>query len=647
MAEEKYLRLLAGKYPTMEAAASEIVNLKAICCLPKGTEYFFSDIHGEYEAFLHLLRSASGMVRSKIDDAFSRTISEEDREQLASLIYYPEDFLAALKLEGKKREDWKKITIFRLVEVCKEVSGKYTRSRVRKQLPEEYAYIIDELLHADNDIDKERYYGEIASALVEIQVADSFIIALCGVIRSLCIDRLHIIGDIFDRGPRADIIMNELMAYNQIDFQWGNHDISWMGAASGCKALVANVIRMAISYNNFDLLEDGYGINLRALSEFAAKVYRDDPCKVFLPHLLDENKYDPVDKHLAAKMHKAIAIIQFKLEGQLIKRHPEYEMEDRRMLEAIDYGEGTIQIEGKAYPLRDRLFPTVDPADPTALTREEEDLLNVICASFRHSTLLHEHMRFLYSHGSLYKCYNNNLLFHGCIPMREDGSFESMETARGKELAGRELLDYINRQVVDAYFLKPGTKKKENACDFMWYLWCGRKSPVYGKSKMTAFEGYFIKRGEIHKEIFNPYYELSKSRDVCERILEEFGLGDRERTHIINGHVPVKEGENPVKGGGKLFVIDGGISKAYQSKTGIAGYTLIFNSHGLNLAEHRPFDPSRRQENTSRVTRVETMPFRLMIHDTDLGVLLHERIEDLKQLVECYRTGLIRENSQD
>lgn len=651
MSENKYLRLLAREYPNMEAAASEVVNLSAIRCLPKGTEYFFSDIHGEYEAFLHLLRSASGVIRFKINEVFSRTISEEELDQLAALIYYPEEYLGKITLTGAALEDWQRITIFRLVEVCRAVSSKYTRSKVRKKLPPEFAYIIDELLHADNDVDKERYYGEIANAIVDNGIAGTFITALCDLIRALSVDRLHIIGDIFDRGPRADIIMEELISFHDVDIQWGNHDISWMGAAAGNQALIANVVRMAVSYNNFDLLEDGYGINLRALSEFAAAVYQDDECSRFLPRVLDENKYDTmITRQLAAKMHKAIAVIQFKLEGQLIRRHPEYEMDDRILLEAIDYDKGTVTIGGETYSLMDVSFPTVNPRNPLELTRGEKELMRVLTASFRHSSLLHKHIRFLYSRGSVFLCANQNLLYHGCIPMEEDGSFTTIQFPGGKSCCGKELFTHINQIVNRAYFDKNGTKEQSYASDFMWYLWCGSKSPLFGKSKLSAFEHYFLDVPELTVERYNPYYKLSQKEEVCNRILEEFGLGGKPGAHIINGHVPVKikEGESPIKAGGKLFIIDGGISKAYQSKTGIAGYTMIFNSHGLDLAEHTPFSKEMMMDfrsNTPRVTRVETAPYRLTVRDTDEGAALEERIQDLRKLIRAYRKGEIRENT--
>lgn len=642
MRDLAYLKLLAREYPTIKAASSEIINLTAIRGLPKGTEYFFSDLHGEHEAFIHLLRSSSGIIREKIKETFGYIIPEEEQMELANLIYYPEQVLNMVGMANKDTDDWKRINIYRLVQICKEVSSKYTRSKVRKKMPQEFAYVIDELIHVDYNADNKRvYYSEIIRSIIDIDIADKFIIALCELIQNLTVDNLHIIGDIFDRGPRADLIMNELMHFHDVDVQWGNHDISWMGAATGNLACICNVLRIAISYNSFDVLEDGYGINLRPLSMFAASTYYQDACERFVPHILDQNIYDAVDPGLAAKMHKAIAVIQFKVEGQIIKRHPEYEMNDRLLLEQVDFEHGTVTVGGCEYPMRDMYFPTIYPQDPLQLTKEEEELLHTLQLSFKHSDLLHKHVKFLYSHGSLYKCYNKNLLYHGCIPMREDGSFDEM-VADGVAYSGRSLMDYIDKQVQNAYFLPEGARGKEAARDFMWYLWCGAKSPVYGKAKMTTFEHYFIESKETHKEAMNPYYKLSIKEEYCNRILEEFGLPVKGG-HIINGHVPVKikDGETPIKANGKLYIIDGGLSKAYQSKTGIAGYTLIYNSNHLALAEHKPFLPGK--ENTPRVTIVEKMKTRVMVGDTDLGRELAARIDDLKELVNAYREGILKE----
>lgn len=642
MKDLAYLKLMAREYPTIKAASSEIINLTAIQGLPKGTEYFFSDLHGEHEAFVHLLKSASGIIREKITETFSHIIPEKEEVELANLIYYPERVMNQLEMSGLATGDWQRVTVYRLVQICKMVSSKYTRSKVRKKMPPEFSYIIDELLHVDyNDDNKRIYYNEIIRSIIDIRVGDKFIIALCELIQNLTIDNLHIIGDIFDRGPRADIIMNELLQFHDVDIQWGNHDISWMGAATGNLACICNVLRIAISYNSFDVLEDGYGINLRPLSMFAARVYREDSCERFTPLILDENIYDAVDPGLAAKMHKAIAIIQFKLEGQIIKRHSEYEMSGRILLEAVDFERGVVRLEGKEYPLLDKAFPTVDPKDPLKLDKEEEELLHTLQLSFKHNELLHRHIRFLYSHGSMYKCYNSNLLYHGCIPMKEDGSFDEL-VMDGKAYSGRALMDYVDRKVQNAYFMPEDSRESEDARDFMWYLWCGAKSPVFGKGKMTTFEHYFIEDPATRKEPMNPYYRLSVKEEYCNKILKEFGLS-QTGSHIINGHVPVKikEGESPVKAGGKLFLIDGGLSKAYQSRTGIAGYTLIYNSNHLALAEHKPFDPAK--ESTPRVSVVENMKKRVMVADTDKGAELAGQIADLKELVAAYREGIIKE----
>lgn len=642
MRDLDYLKLLAKEYPTVRLACSEIINLRAIMGLPKGTEYFFSDLHGEYEAFLHLLKSSSGIIREKIRQTFGYIISEEEQMELANLIYYPDRVMNKMTLAGKNTEDWQKVTIYRLVRICKEVSSKYTRSKVRKKMPLEFTYAIDELLHVDdNDENKKVYYSEIIQTILDVEIADKFIIALCELIQNLTIDNLHIIGDIFDRGPRADIIMNALMRFHDVDIQWGNHDISWMGAATGNLASICVVLRIAISYNSFDVLEDGYGINLRPLSMFAANVYRDDPCLRFQPKILDENIYDAVDPGLAAKMHKALAVMQFKMEGQIIKRHPDYQMEERMLLNHVNFEKGTVSIGGKEYPMLDMNFPTVDPKDPLRLTAEEEELLNTLALSFKHSELLHRHIKFLYSHGALYKCCNSNLLYHGCIPMKKDGNFEEM-VIDCVSYSGKALMDFIDQRIQKAYFLPETDPEKAKCRDFMWYLWCGAKSPVFGKDRMTTFEHYFVEDKATHKENMNPYYRLSQEEEYCDKILKEFGLPTKG-SHIINGHVPVKikDGETPVKAGGKLYVIDGGLSKAYQSKTGIAGYTLIYNSHHLALAEHKSFDPTK--ENTPKVSIVEKMKRRVMVADTDMGVILAAQIEDLKELVHAYREGILKE----
>lgn len=639
--ENKYLRLLARDYPTVDSVASEMVNLSAIKSFPKGTEYFFSDLHGEYESFLHMLRSASGMIRKKIDIVFAKTVESSEREKLANLIYYPEKEIKRLTSKNLITDEWRRLTIYRLILVCEAVSAKYTRSRIRKRVPPDLVYILDELLNVTDDINKDFYYDEIINTIIDTQIAESFIESLCNLIQSLAIDKLHIIGDIFDRGPRADIIMDELMKREDVDIQWGNHDISWMGAASGNAALAANVIRISMRYNSFDLLEDGYGLNLRALAVFAADVYKDDDCKLFYPNILDDNIYDPVDVKLAAKMHKAITIIQLKLEGQLINAHPEWNMDSRNIFSRVDFENGVVEENGKIYKLKDMNFPTVDKSDPLKLSEGEEELIKVLVNSFRHSEKLHKHMKFLFSHGSMYKICNQNLMFHGCIPFNDDGSYATVNIA-GKEYCGKELLDTIDLMVDKAYF----GGHNRNECyerDFMWYLWCGSVSPLYGKDKMAFFERIFLEDDELHKEHYNPYYTLYESPDICSTILNTFGI-DEKKGHIINGHVPVKikDGESPVKADGKLFVIDGGISKAYQSSTGIAGYTLIYDSHSLSLAEHKPF-VSGQSEHTPEVHIVEKMESRVNVADTDRGKEISEKISDLRELLEAYRNGIIKE----
>ena len=643
MRDLDYLKLLSKEFPTVKAASSEIINLKAICGLPKGTEYFFSDLHGEYDAFIHLLRSASGVIREKINETFDLLISEEEELALANLIYYPKKGVQQAKKDGRFNEDWQKITIYRLVRICKQCASKYTRSKVRKKMPKEFAYIIDELLHVDyNDDNKKVYYEEIIRSIIDGGIGEEFIIMLCDLVQNLAIDNLHIIGDIYDRGPRPDIIMEELMRSHDVDIQWGNHDISWMGAACGNLACISNVLRIAIRYNCFDLLEDGYGINLRPLSVFAERVYGNDPCEIFMPKSLDENIYDSVDPVLAAKMHKAISIIQFKVEGQIIKRRSEFDMNDRLQITCIDFAKGTVAIDGKEYPMKDMLLPTVDPKDPLKLTKEEEELMRTLQMSFKHSTDLQRHIKFVYSHGGMYKCCNSNVLYHGCIPMKENGEFDELKI-NGIIYSGKRLLKYIEDIVKMAYFLPDGDPMKEWCMDFVWYLWCGPKSPVFGKDKMATFESYFVADKATHKEHMNPYYKLSQKEEICDKILKEFGL-PVTGSHIINGHVPVKlkDGESPIKGNGKLYVIDGGLSKAYQPKTGIAGYTLIFNSHYLALAEHKPFDPN--QESTPKVEIVERMQKRVMVADTDIGKRLKAQIEDLYELVAAYRGGVLKEN---
>ena len=644
MRDIDYLKLLSEKYPDSGAAGAEIIRLQAISELPKGTEYFFSDLHGEHRGFSYMLRSSSGIIRAKISETFGDLMSEEDQLDLANLIYYPRIILPKVRKAGKDNPEWQRLTINRMVQLCRMISHKYTRAEVRKKIPQEYAHAIDELLHQDvQDPDKKLYYREIVQSIIEIGAGHEFIVALSHLIRDLSIDSLHIIGDIFDRGPRPDLIMDELMHFHDVDIEWGNHDADWMGASAGNEACIATVLRIGISYNSFDVLEDGYGINLRPLSMFASKVYVDDPCECFIPHLLDLAEYDSVNPDLAAKMCKAITVIELKLTGQLIKRHPEYDLSERLLLDRIDYSDYTVTINGKKYELKDRNFPTVDPEDPCRLTESEQELMNTLRLSFMHSEKLSEHIRFLYSHGSLYRVANGNLLYHGCIPMNEDGSFQSFQTKDGT-FSGKALMDYLDRKIREACFLneEEEPERKQDAVDLLWYLWCGPRSPLFGKERMATFEHIFLSDPELSKEPYNPYYSLIDRAETAERILSEFGLTSGN-SHIINGHVPVlvKKGESPVKAGGKLFVIDGGMSKAYQKHTGIAGYTLIYNSHHLALAAHRPYTEGA--ENTPEVEIVEKMPKRVLIRDTDKGKLLLQKISDLKELLAAYAAGTLGE----
>ncbi|MBE6724055.1 MAG: fructose-1,6-bisphosphatase [Ruminococcaceae bacterium] len=641
----RYLTLLSQEYPTAEAAASEIVRLSALRTLPKGTEYFFSDLHGEYDSFSRLLRSASGMIRAKIDLVFEKSLSSAERSALAELIYTPEAILKELNQTGRIDTEWRSLTLYRLILVSEAVSAKYTRAEVRKKMPGAFRDIFDELLNVTDDVDREYYWTELISSILSTGVADDFIAALCALIRSLTVDRLHIIGDVFDRGPRADRIMDELSAFEHVDFEWGNHDVSWMGAASGNPALIANVIRIALSYNSYDVLEDGYGLNLRPLSVFAAEVYGNDPCSLFYPHTLDDVVYDSVEHSLTAKMHKAVTVIQLKLEGQLLKAHPEYGLDARRVFERADFRSGCALIGGKSYPMRDTNFPTVDPDDPLRLTDGEAELMRILASSFHHSLKLNEHIRLLFAKGSMYRTVNGNLLYHGCIPMNEDGSLCAVsvpdpETGGSIALSGKALLDALDTLARTAYFGSYGSPEQTAARDYMWVLWCGPDSPLYGKDKNAFFERTFLSDDEVKEERYAPYYRLSKEEEFCGRLLSEFGL-DPERGHIVNGHVPVlrAEGQSPVRAGGKLFVIDGGISKAYRTKTGIAGYTLIYDSHSLRLAEHTP------EETTPSVSVVEKMPRRVNVADTDYGAELLLRIDELRALLSAYRRGVIKERS--
>ncbi len=649
--DTEYLRLLSEQYPTIQSACSEIINLRSLLKLPKLTEHFMSDIHGEYESFLHILKNASGVIKDKISDIFSRTLSEHDRQILATLIYYPERKLDLIKNQVTDINDWYKITLYRLIDICRLLASKYTRARIRKLLPEDFGDIIDELIHANTDPgnDKENYYNTSIMSIIELGQADKFIVAISHLIQDLAIGTLHIIGDIFDRGPRADIILDTLIEYHSVDIQWGNHDISWMGAAAGSLACIANVLAISTKYTNFDCLEDGYGINMRPLTVFALETYGDDPCDCFIPRNPNKVLISKHDTLFWAKMHKAIAIIQFKLEGQIILRHPEFRMQNHLMLDKINFTDGTITIEGKTYKLKDTNFPTIDPADPYKLTPQEEELMLSLRTSFLHNEKLQRHVKFLYSKGSMYLSYNNNLLYHGCVPMNEDGSFTEVNL-KGHNVSGKALLDMAELIARDGYFAPHNSEDKAYGEDFLWFLWCGCYSPLYGKNKMTAFERYFIADEETWTEIKDPYYRLVENPKICDKILKEFGIDPKSFAHIINGHVPVKikKGESPIKAGGKLLVIDGGLSKAYQAQTGIAGYTLLFNSHGLLLSEHDAFESvslaiKEEKDIHSTLDVIDPAPRRLLVEDTDRGKAISKKIDDLNALVTAYRRGIVKE----
>jgi len=651
----EYLKLLARQYPTVQSACTEIINLRAIQNLPKGTEHFLSDVHGEYEAFQHILNSASGVVRVKIDELLGSTVPRSDRDQLATLIYYPEEKLEEIERETEDMREWYRITFHRLIDLCCLVSAKYTRSKVRKAMPPEYAYIIDELIHTHyekNEADKRDYYENIINTIIDLDRASNFLIQLCELIKRLAVDHLHLVGDIFDRGPGADVILDSLMAYHSVDIQWGNHDILWMGAASGSRTLVATVLANSLRYNNLEVIETGYGISLRPLSVFAEEFYRSCDISRFEVKVAkeDEDKISDRDRLLCARMHKAISMILFKLEGQKLQRNPSFGMADRLLLDKIDYGSRTVTIDGTAYPMLDTDFPTVDPADPYALTPEEDTLINTLTRSFQRSEKLQRHVRFLYSKGSLYRVYNGNLLFHGCIPMHEDGSFMSFSLMGCEGLSGKAFLDYADQVARRAYYNKPGSPERQQGMDFLWWLWAGRNSPIFGRDRMTTFERRFIADEATHVEAKNAYYHLYNDPAVCEGILKEFGL-EGPHCHIINGHVPVKskKGESPVKGGGKLVVIDGGFCKAYQKTTGIAGYTLIYNSQCFRLVAHEPFvgKSAAIQKNwdiasTSQV--FERLESRAMIRQSDVGQRLQCQIDELLDLVAAFRSGAIVES---
>lgn len=643
----QYLKSLAKQYPTIAAASTEIINLQSILNLPKGTEHFLTDIHGECEQFNHVLKNGSGAVRGKIDEEFGNTLSQRDKKSLATLIYYPQEKLEIVMAEEDNLEDWYKITLHRLVQITKRVSSKYTRSKVRKALPKDFAYIIEELITEKAELeDKEAYYNEIIHTIIKIGRAPEFIIALGNLIQRLVVDHLHIVGDIYDRGAGPHIIMDTLSQYHSVDIQWGNHDIVWMGAASGHLACIANIIRMSARYGNLDTLEEGYGINLIPLATFALDTYADTDCGQFA--IKYNTDYNTKDLSLDMKMHKAIAMIQFKLEGQLIMRRPEFSMQDRLLLDKIDYEKKTIQIDGKTYDMKDTDFPTVNPENPYELTPEEEQVMDRLKHAFTRCEKLQRHVRFLFSKGGLYKVHNSNLLYHGCVPMDEEGNFSKV-TVFGKKYSGKALYDILDNYARKGYYSTQDIHEKSKGQDIIWYIWSGPNSPVFGKDKMTTFERYFIADKETHVEIKNSYYRLMDNEEVINRILEEFGL-DTNLSHIINGHVPVelKKGETPIKCNGKLLIIDGGFSKAYQGKTGIAGYTLIANSHGMRLVAHEPFESTeaaiqKESDIFSDSIMIETALVRKRVADTDIGKELKASIGDLEELLKAYQTGTIVE----
>lgn len=642
-----YLEQLSEMYPTIGKASSEIINLQAILNLPKGTEHFVSDVHGEYEAFSHVLKNGSGAVRKKIDDVFGETLNNSDKSALATLIYYPREKMELVKKEESDMDSWYKATLYKLIEVCKTVSSKYTRSKVRKALPEEYAYVIEELITEKPEVlNKEAYYESIINTTVELGTAEEFIVVLSELIQRLAVDHLHVLGDIYDRGAGPHLIMDRLCKYHSLDIQWGNHDIIWMGAAAGNLACIATVVRNCIRYGNLDVVEEGYGINMLPLATFAIKAYKDDPCSRFVFKVAPSGA-DNMESDLIKKMHKAIAIIRFKLEGQLIKKWPEYGMQNRLLLEHIDYDNGTIEIDGKTYQMLDTHFPTIDPSDPYRLTDDEEEIIQRLRSSFIHCEKLQTHVKLLLKKGSMYKIYNGNLLFHGCIPMRKDGGFAKVNIY-GREYSGKALFDILDAYVRKAFF-SGDEAEREKGRDIMWYIWTAPYSPLYGRMKMATFERYFLEEEELKTEKKNYYYDYINKPETADMIFREFGLHDNIN-HIINGHVPVHRlrGESPVKSNGKVIVIDGGFSKAYRRRTGIAGYTLIYNSYGLTLTAHEPFESPEtavrdERDIVSKREAVEMMDKRILVGDSDIGFKMKEKIADLKLLIAAYRSGEIAE----
>ena len=641
----KFLQLLSKSFPSIAATSTEIINLKAILNLPKGTEHFLTDIHGEYKAFNHVLRNGSGVIRDKIDDIYGDTLEENLKKQLATVIYYPEAKINLIQKTTDDMKSWYKITILRLIEVCRIVSSKYTDSKVRKSLPKDFAYIIQELLHEKYSEDKKDYVKNIIDTIIELDMSKEFIVAMSELIQRLTIDVLHIVGDIYDRGPQPHLIVDKLMQHHNVDIQWGNHDMLWMTAASGQKCAIANVIRISSRYSNTDILEDVYGINMLPLARFALNTYANDPCTSFIPKEAKDS-----DISLMAKIHKAISIIQFKIEGQVIKNNPKFKMEDRLLLDKIDYSRGVVTINGKEYPMTDTNFPTIDPKDPYKLTEEEEEILEKLKQSFIHSEKLQRHTKFLFSKGSMFLKYNSNLLFHGCIPVDKNGEFTEVELF-GKKLSGKKYLEELDRVCREGYFNKTDKQMKEICMDIMWYLWCGENSPLFGKDAMKTFERYFTTDKELHKENKNPYYSLYENQEFINKIFGEFGL-DPEKSHIINGHMPVKEkrGESPIKANNKLIVIDGGFSKAYQKETGLAGYTLIYNSYGLKLVSHQPFEDVNTAiancidiHSSTRV--IKRVLERKKVKDTDVGENIQKQIDDLYELLNAYKRGFIKVNN--
>lgn len=649
-AAAKYLTVLAKQYPNIPAATTEIVNLNAILSLPKGTEHFITDIHGEYEQFRHIMSNGSGAVRRKIDDEYGDTLPETDKRQLAMLIYYPEKKLEEIEthLEAEELNDWYRTTILRMIRMCKNASSKYTRSKVRKALPKDFAYIIEELMTGRPDVaDQEAYYNEIINAVIRTGRAEALIVAFGHLVRRFTIDHLHVVGDIFDRGPYPHLVMDDLIEHHSVDIQWGNHDCLWMGAAVGETSCMANLLRISAKYGNLEILEDAYGINMIPLAKFSMDTYGDDPCNCFRVDT-SAATYNKDFAELDAMMHKAIAVIQFKLEGQLIKKHPEWDMDARLLLDKMNLEKGTVMVEGVEYELRDTNFPTIDPADPYKLTFEESDIIRRLRLNFLNSERLQRHIRFMYTNGSLYKVYNGNLLFHGCVPLNEDGTFQEVEIY-GEKYKGKELYDILEFYARKAFY-SMNPENREKGRDIMWFIWQNKNSPVFGKTKMTTFERYFIADKTTHNEPKNPYYKLYEKEEIVDQILAEFGLTE-PGSHIINGHIPVaaKKGESPVKCNGKLLVIDGGFSKAYQSKTGIAGYTLIYNSYGLILAAHEPFESMEKTlaEEVcapSHIIMEQNVKKRKTVADTDTGRVLRENIAELEELLEAYRSGEIIEN---